>query len=81
MVGMNYWNSQWSRGRKESALDDRRLHNAQELWCAGSIKETALRLDYTQQSNFNRQYKSQTGICPSLQRLKITKSQAENVRK
>jgi AraC-like DNA-binding protein len=49
-------------------LQDQRQHNAFELLCDGSsIKETAACLGYKQQTNFTRQYKSQTGACPSLQ--------------
>lgn len=49
-------------------LADQRQENAFELLSVGSssIKETADCLGYKQQTNFTRQYKSQTGICPSL---------------
>jgi len=49
-------------------LAEQRQLNALELLCDGSsIKETAACLGYKQQTNFTRKYKSETGICPSLQ--------------
>jgi AraC-like DNA-binding protein len=48
-------------------LAGQRQQNALELLRSGStIKETASTLGYKQQTNFTRQYKGQTGICPSL---------------
>ncbi len=48
-------------------LARQRQHNAVELLRDGSsVKETASCLGYKQPTNFTRQYKKQTGICPSL---------------
>ena len=62
-------------------LAEQRQHNALELLCDGSsIKETAACLGYKQQTNFTRQYKCQTGVCPSLQ-PSANHSQPTTVRK
>jgi transcriptional regulator GlxA family with amidase domain len=49
-------------------LAEQRQLNARELLCGGSsVKEVAVCLGYKQPENFTRHYKSQTGICPSVQ--------------
>ncbi|HXI70049.1 MAG TPA: helix-turn-helix domain-containing protein [Verrucomicrobiae bacterium] len=63
-------------------LAEKRQRNAIILLCDGySIKETASCLGYKQPNNFSRQYKSQTGICPSRQPLSVNTGQSANDRK
>jgi AraC family transcriptional activator FtrA len=49
-------------------LAENRQRNAMDLLREGSsIKETAACLGYKQPNNFSRKYKSNTGMCPSMQ--------------
>ena len=65
MVGMKSWNSQWPRGKKKM------------FW----MTDASTTPKNCGESNFTRQYKHQTGICPSLQPPTIAARKTVNVRK
>jgi AraC-like DNA-binding protein len=58
----------WKGNNLKRWLAEQRQMQAVRLLNKGcSIKEAAFHLAYKQPNNFSRQYKNQTGICPSIQ--------------
>jgi AraC-like DNA-binding protein len=55
------------KSTKTWLVEQRQLKAIELLSDGSSIKEIAASLGYKQQTNFTRQYKCQTGACPSLQ--------------
>ena len=71
-----HWLKQTGKNTK-AWLAEQRQRNALELLSKGcSVKETSACLAYMQPNNFSRQFKKQTGICPSMTTLPSGSSQS-----